>query len=41
MVDHRNLTAHTYNEELDNEKFAQVPSYRRLLRAWLERLANA
>lgn len=41
MVDHRNLTAHAYNEELANEIFAQIPSYRRLLRAWLERLAKA
>lgn len=41
MVDHRNLTAHTYNEELANEIFAQIPSYRRLLREWLERLAKA
>lgn len=41
MVDHRNLTAHTYNEELANEIYAQIPSYRKLLRVWLERLAKA
>ena len=41
MVDHRNLTAHTYNEELANEIFAQIPGYRLLLRKWLERLAKA
>lgn len=41
MVDHRNLTAYTYNEELANEIFAQIPAYRRLLREWLERLAKA
>lgn len=41
MVDHRNLTAHTYNEELANAIFAQIPGYRRLLRNWLERLAKA
>lgn len=41
MVDHRNLTAHTYNEELANEIFEQIPRYRRLLREWLERLARA
>lgn len=41
MVDHRNLTAHTYNEELANEIFAQIPGYRQLLREWLERLAKA
>jgi nucleotidyltransferase substrate binding protein (TIGR01987 family) len=40
MVDHRNLTAHTYNEELANEIFAQIPSYRLLLREWLGRLAK-
>ena len=41
MVDHRNLTAHTYNDELANEIFAQIPNYRRLLREWLKRLAKA
>ena len=41
MVDHRNLTSHTYNEALANEIFAQIPAYRRLLRQWLERLAKA
>lgn len=41
MVDHRNLTAHTYNEELANEIFAQIPGYRLLLRKWLEQLAKA
>ncbi|MDX9995944.1 MAG: HI0074 family nucleotidyltransferase substrate-binding subunit [Rhodocyclaceae bacterium] len=41
MVDYRNLTAHTYNEELANAIFAQIPGYRRLLRNWLERLAKA
>jgi nucleotidyltransferase substrate binding protein (TIGR01987 family) len=40
MVDHRNLTAHTYNEELANEIFTQIPFYSRLLRAWLERLVK-
>ncbi len=40
VVDHRNLTAHTYNEELANEIFTQIPFYSRLLRAWLERLVK-
>ena len=41
MVDHRNLTAHTYNEALANEIFAALPAYRRLLAEWLHRLAQA
>jgi nucleotidyltransferase substrate binding protein (TIGR01987 family) len=38
MVDHRNLTAHTYNEALADEIFAAVPGYRKLLRNWIERM---
>jgi nucleotidyltransferase substrate binding protein (TIGR01987 family) len=38
MVDHRNLTAHTYNEDLANEIFSAIPDYRCVLRAWIERL---
>jgi nucleotidyltransferase substrate binding protein (TIGR01987 family) len=41
MVDHRNLTAHTYNEGLADEIFAALPAYRTLLRAWLEQLAQS
>jgi nucleotidyltransferase substrate binding protein (TIGR01987 family) len=41
MVDHRNLTAHTYNEGLANEIFAALPAYRTLLRAWIQRLTQA
>jgi nucleotidyltransferase substrate binding protein (TIGR01987 family) len=41
MVDHRNLTAHTYNEALADEIFAAIPAYRRLLRRWLEQLTAA
>ena len=41
MVDHRNLTSHTYNETLAEEIFAAIPAYRRLLRAWLERMSGA
>ncbi len=41
MVDHRNLTAHTYNEALADEIFAAIPAYRSLLRTWLDRLVAA
>ena len=41
MVDHRNLTAHTYNEALADEIFSALPDYRRLIRAWIARLAGA
>lgn len=39
MVDHRNLTSHTYNEMLADEIFAALPAYRQVMRTWLERLA--
>jgi nucleotidyltransferase substrate binding protein (TIGR01987 family) len=39
MVDHRNLTAHTYNEGLADEIFAALPGYRRLMHALLDALA--
>ncbi|MDO6449130.1 HI0074 family nucleotidyltransferase substrate-binding subunit [Oceanobacillus profundus] len=38
MVDHRNLTVHTYNEELALEIFASLPQYYQLLRKWVERI---
>jgi nucleotidyltransferase substrate binding protein (TIGR01987 family) len=41
MVDHRNLTAHTYNESLADEIFAAIPGYRQLLRAWIEGIEKA
>ena len=41
MADHRNLTAHTYNEALAKEIFGAIPAYRKLLRQWLERLEQA
>jgi len=41
MVDHRNLTAHTYNEALALEIFTALSDYRPLLRAWLNRLQEA
>ncbi|MBL8491625.1 MAG: nucleotidyltransferase substrate binding protein [Rhodocyclaceae bacterium] len=39
MVDHRNLTYHTYNEALVNQIFAAQGAYRVLMEAWLARLA--
>lgn len=38
MVDHRNLTAHAYNETLADEIFAAILAYRKLLHAWLDRM---
>jgi nucleotidyltransferase substrate binding protein (TIGR01987 family) len=34
MVDHRNLTSHTYNETLADEIFAVIPVYRELMKRW-------
>ena len=39
MVDHRNLTSHTYNEALADEIFAALSAYRSLMETWLSRLA--
>ncbi|WP_207855636.1 nucleotidyltransferase substrate binding protein [Sulfurisoma sediminicola] len=41
MVDHRNLTSHTYNEALADEIFADLPGYRQLMHAWLDALARS
>ena len=41
MVDHRNLTSHTYNEALADEIFAALPGYRRVMRTLLEALARS
>lgn len=38
MVDDRNLTVHTYNEELAREIHRRLPDYAELNRAWLERM---
>jgi nucleotidyltransferase substrate binding protein (TIGR01987 family) len=35
MVDDRNLTSHTYNEELAKLIFARLDDYARLIRDWL------
>lgn len=38
MADDRNLTVHTYNEDLAVEIFERIPSYYQLLHAMIERL---
>jgi nucleotidyltransferase substrate binding protein (TIGR01987 family) len=40
MVDHRNLTVHTYDESLANEIYAKLALYARLLREWLDAMAS-
>lgn len=41
MVDHRNLTSHTYDEAVAQQIFAALPGYRELLRPWLQQLIRA
>ncbi|MCX7606787.1 MAG: nucleotidyltransferase substrate binding protein [Bacteroidia bacterium] len=41
MTDHRNLTAHTYNPAIAELIAAQLPTYRALLRGWLDSLRAA
>ncbi len=41
MVDHRNLTSHTYNEALADEIFAALPAYRALMQDWLGALSRS
>ncbi|PLR82978.1 nucleotidyltransferase [Bacillus canaveralius] len=38
MVDDRNLTVHTYNEELSIEIFGKLPKYYSLMRNWIDQL---
>lgn len=38
MVNDRNLTVHTYNEELAVKIFENLPQYYELLRNWMNRL---
>jgi nucleotidyltransferase substrate binding protein (TIGR01987 family) len=38
MVDDRNLTSHTYNEELAKLIFSRLGAYAGLMTAWLERM---
>jgi len=35
MVDDRNLTSHTYNEELAQRIFSVLPEYAHIMRTWL------
>ena len=39
MIEDRNLTVHTYEEQLANEIAARVPSHARLLMAWIDAVA--
>ena len=41
MIDDRNLTAHTYNEELANTIFQRLPTYLNLLQKWVKKIRNA
>lgn len=36
MVDDRNLTAHTYNENLAEAIYSRIPGYIKLLEEWLD-----
>ncbi|WP_197412037.1 HI0074 family nucleotidyltransferase substrate-binding subunit [Gracilibacillus massiliensis] len=38
MVDHRNLTVYTYNEELSIEIFQQLTNYLDLIGKWLKQI---
>jgi nucleotidyltransferase substrate binding protein (TIGR01987 family) len=39
MIEDRNLTVHTYEEQLANEIAGRVPSHARLLTAWIDAVA--
>lgn len=39
MTDDRNLTSHTYDEDLANEIFEKLPKYYTLLKAWFNKLS--
>jgi len=41
MVDDRNLSTHTYNEELANTIFKHLPAYLKLLQKIVEKIRNA
>jgi 3,4-dihydroxy-2-butanone 4-phosphate synthase len=36
MAEDRNLTVHTYNEQLAEAIYARLPGHARLMRAWLD-----
>ena len=40
MADDRNLTVHTYNEELARKIFSRLAVYAALLQTWLSRMRN-
>ena len=40
MVDDRNLTVHTYNENLAAQIYSRLVAYKTLLEAWLDRLSR-
>jgi len=39
LAEDRNLTVHTYNEELAEALYARLPEYSRLMKAWLDAIA--
>ncbi|MEW9675947.1 nucleotidyltransferase substrate binding protein [Lentibacillus sp. L22] len=40
MVDHRNMTVHTYNESISIEIASMLPQYCQFLQHWIERIKN-
>ncbi len=40
MVNDRNLTVHTYNESLAVDIFSRLAGHTRLLRLWVDAMAN-
>ena len=40
MVDDRNLTVHTYNEDLAEEIYGRLASYSGLMNSWLEAMTR-
>jgi nucleotidyltransferase substrate binding protein (TIGR01987 family) len=38
LVNDRNLTVHTYNEDLANEIYSRLPAHSALMQTWLRRL---
>jgi len=40
MVDDRNLTVHTYNEQLAQQIYSHLPQYATVLEAWLSNIAR-
>ncbi len=39
MVMDRNLSVHTYNEDLANAMFARLPGYAKTMDAWLKAMS--